>query len=112
MNDDLGVDIDLSSRNGLSCNIQLTEMMMNKLRWGLEGCSRRTYSITANSLFNGGSRYLDYFRKNRTEEPSILGFGQEYNVLEIRLSRLVRSTALGRVKDVLAQFIGEYELGY
>ncbi len=105
MDDSHGIDVELSNRNGLSCENTILESLVDHLSWGLEGYSRRSYAVTANNLFGGGSKYLDFFCNGYPQRPEINGFGQGYNILEVRLSRTVRDTALGRIKDLLLQFI-------
>lgn len=112
MDNSHGVDVELSSRNGLSCDTRIMEKIANHLRHGLEGYSRRIYTVTANNLFGGGSLYLDYFRDGYPVSPEIKGFGLEYNVLEIRLSRILRNSALGRIKDLLVRFINENQYSW
>jgi hypothetical protein len=105
MKDIYDSDVELSSRYGQTCDRQVLENLISHLQWGLQGYSRRIYTITADTLFGGGSKYLDFFRGGHPYDPELPGFGPGYNALEIRISRTVRTTALGRIKDLIAEII-------
>jgi len=100
-----GIDLEVSSRGGKSCHPLITKHVMDYLSCHLENYSRRSYQLSLDRLFGGGSRYLDYFRNGYPECPDLAGYGENYHVLEIRLSRKLRKLALARIKDVLVMLV-------
>lgn len=100
-----GIDVEISTRNGQSCNDTILTDITDRLRWNLEGYSHRAYAISVNNMFGGGSKYLDYFKDGHPGRPDLPGFGLNHNVLEIRLSRSVRNLIPAKVKDALVKII-------
>jgi hypothetical protein len=100
--DSHGVDVEISTRNGQSCSENLLKRAENILKAAVERNRRqwKTCIIGINSLFHGGSKYLE-LKRNGDERLS--GFGQNYQALEIRISRGTRKTYLDEIIDGLCE---------
>ncbi len=103
-----GLDVEISTRNGRSCDRDILEGITDRLPWNLERYSQRAYTVSVDSLFGGGSKYLDFFKEGYPGRQDLPGFGQSHNALEIRLSHTIRTLALGRIKDSLVQAIESF----
>lgn len=108
MADRHGLDVEISNRNGRSCDTAILKGITDRLPWNLERYSKRAYSVSVDSLFGGGSRYLDYIKEGYPNRQDLPGFGQNYNVLEVRLSQTIRTLSLGRIKDSLVQAVESF----
>ncbi len=102
-----GVDVEISTRNGRSCAENITDWVLNRMKAGLERDLRplKRFIVQENQLFSGGSRYLELNRNGEEGNEPFSGFGENYNALEIRISRGTRKSYLDRVIDCIRELV-------
>ena len=107
LGDKHGVDVEISTRNGRPCAESITDWVLNSIKVGLERdlTPLKRFIVRKNQLFSGGSRYLELNRNGEEGNEPFSGFGENYNALEIRISRGTRKSYLDRVIDCIRELV-------
>jgi len=108
--DRYGLDVEIGTRNGRSCSERVAEQAKDILRTAIErnrGQWKRC-AIGVDTLFHGGSKYLEL---NRNGDDTFQGLGENYQALEIRLSRGSRKTYRNEIIEGLCALTEIYRKG-
>ena len=107
LGDKHGVDVEISTRNSRSCAESIADWVLNSMKAGLERDLRplKRFIVQKNQLFSGGSRYLELNRNGEVGNEPFAGFGENYNAMEIRISRGTRKSYLDRVIDCIGELV-------
>ena len=105
--DHRGTDFEISTRNDSSCNVRLSMCFMDAFENILERFSEPWRYLTAqkNRLFGGGSPFIEVNRNGEPGDDDFTGFGENYNAIEIRVSRGIRNSYLDRFIDMIGELI-------
>ncbi|MDZ7697721.1 MAG: hypothetical protein U5R49_12640 [Deltaproteobacteria bacterium] len=101
------VDVEISTRNGRSCSTTISDSILKRLEkiLGNNMGQWRPFVVQRDQLFSGGSPYLELNRNGEEEMGSFSGFGEDYNAMEIRISKGMRKTYFDEVIDGLCELI-------
>ena len=105
-----GVDVEISTRNGRSCTENNSDWFLKSFEKILDCKSGpwRTFNAQKDQLFSGGSIYLELNRNGEAGDKSFAGFGENYNAMEIRMSRSTRKVYIGWIIDAMGELIENY----
>lgn len=104
-NERYNTDIDISTKFGRSCQGYYIE----KVKYLFDSFKNEygyKWKITENQIFNGGSNALIYLRDG-WRSLGLRGFGQNYNVMEIRLRKELREYEFDNLVDIIKNFLIE-----
>jgi hypothetical protein len=105
-----GVDVEISTRNGRSCSENTSDWFLKTFEKILDCKSGpwRPFNAQKDQLFSGGSPYLEMNRNGEASDKSFAGFGENYNAMEIRMSRSTRKVYIDRIIDAMGELIENY----
>lgn len=102
MKDRPNKDIEIGTRNGELCNSKVKSWFIDKMR------EKMDYRIVVDDVFVG-DKSLSFHRYGDPSSINYKGFGENYNIFQVEISKQLRDNHLGKLIDMFSSIIEDFK---